>query len=64
MTFEESTRRISEIGSAQCELLDYTGHVYRGMSKPEADALVERINTLRASVGWRPLDMTDRWHRR
>lgn len=64
MTFEESTTCITRIANLQSTLLDHTGHVYRGTPRAEARSLVAEINSLRERVGWRPLDMTGRWHRR
>lgn len=57
------TTAITRIVVAQAELLDYTGHVNRGLPRVAARRLVEEINSLRATVGWPPLNMTGRWRR-
>jgi hypothetical protein len=63
VTFAESTSAITRIARLQSELLDYTGHVTRGMSRDDARIALDEIQRLRARVGWQPLIMAGRWRR-
>lgn len=63
LTFDESSRAIARICCLQAELLDYTGHVTRGMSRDDTRITLDEIQRLRELVGWKPLDMTGRWRR-
>lgn len=54
----------TQVVKLQSDLLDYTGHVRRGLTQQRARDLVEKINGTRETLGWRPLDMTGRWRRR
>jgi hypothetical protein len=63
LTFDQSTAAITRIANAQTELLDYTGHVNRGLPRAQARELILEIGRLRALVGWKSLDMTGRWRR-
>ena len=63
MTFEETTARITEVVRAQNELLDYTGHVVRGLSRDRAAELIKTINAGRERLGWKPLDLYGRYRR-
>lgn len=63
LTFDEHTVVITRITTAQNELLDYTGHVNKGLPRARARELATTINDLRASIGWKTLDMGGRWGR-
>jgi hypothetical protein len=64
MTFEETTTCLTRIANLQAQLLDYTGHVTRGMSRDDQRITLDEIQRLRESVGWPPLDMVGRYRRR
>ena len=63
MTFRESSYYMSRIACLQADLLDYTGHVTRGLSRDDRRIMLDEIQRMRALVGWRPLDMTGRYRR-
>lgn len=63
LTFAESTDLLTRIWCLQAILLDYTGHVTRGMSRDDVRINLDEIQRIRALVGWKPLDMTGRWRR-
>ena len=62
-TFDEQTKMITRIARLQNELLDYTGHVTRGLSRDDRKIILDEIQRLRSLVGWEPLDMAGRTRR-
>jgi chromosome segregation ATPase len=61
---EELGREDARLITLQGELLDYSGHVTRGLPRGRALELLEEIQGIRRNRGWRALDMAGRWRRR
>lgn len=63
MSIAELASRDASIITLQARLLDYSGHVTRGLGHEERRTLLGEINALRAQNGWQPLDMSRRTRR-
>jgi hypothetical protein len=63
MSITATASRDARIITAQAQLLDYSGHITRGLPIAERSALLVEIDELRAANGWAPLDMAHRSRR-
>ena len=60
LTLSQAVEASTALAAAQAQLLDYSGHIRAGIGRRRQRELVREIQALRASLGWKPLDMAGR----
>jgi hypothetical protein len=61
LTSQEKTAAVARVRWLEQQLFDGDGHVRRRVSRDQAQAIVDELNRLRATLGWLEVDLAGRW---
>ncbi len=61
LTSQEKTTAVTTVRWLEQRLFDGDGHVRRQVSREQAQAIVDELNLLRATLGWLEIDLEGRW---
>jgi hypothetical protein len=61
LTNQEKTAAVTRVRWLEHQLFDADGQVRRRVRREQAQAIVDELNQLRATLGWLEVDLAGRW---